>query len=272
VPLLLDHSCDPCLPGGALARVAESGLLLCQSIAARTARAITVATEDYADHSRFLRRLRTPRFIVPHAVRVPLPRPDRVARLRKLYAPNGEKLIGIAARRSAEKGLETLAAALPRVRHRFPDARVLHAGPPEGFGSRGWRQRIQAKIASLGEAWCSLGVLQPDLSAFFAACDVLVVPSLTRLESFGLVQVEAMLCGTPVVASDLPGVRVPVQHTGMGLLAPPGDASALANAVIEVLTHRERFLRPRSAIESEFSSEAHYTAYQRVLDYVGIHD
>jgi glycosyltransferase involved in cell wall biosynthesis len=60
-----------------------------------------------------------------------------------------------------------------------------------------------------------------------------------------MVQVESMLCGTPVVASDLPGVRVPVQATGMGKLAPPGDPRVLAEAILEVLEHRERFLLPR---------------------------
>jgi hypothetical protein len=68
------------------------------------------------------------------------------------------------------------------------------------------------------------------MPAFFAACDVVVVPSLNSTETFGLVQVEAMLCGTPSIASDLPGVRRPPRMTGMGEVVPIGDSSALAEA------------------------------------------
>ena len=56
-----------------------------------------------------------------------------------------------------------------------------------------------------------------QLSNFYSMCDVLTLPSVNSTESFGMVQVEAMLCGTPVVASDIPGVREATRVTGMGL-------------------------------------------------------
>ena len=54
------------------------------------------------------------------------------------------------------------------------------------------------------------------MGSFYTCIDVLVVPSINSTEAFGLVQVEAMMMGVPVVASDLPGVRVPVQKQGWG--------------------------------------------------------
>jgi len=63
-----------------------------------------------------------------------------------------------------------------------------------------------------------------------------VLPSTDRQESFGLVQVEAMLQGVPVVASDLAGMREPVRQTGMGLLSKPGDADDLRACMAKVLT------------------------------------
>jgi len=66
---------------------------------------------------------------------------------------------------------------------------------------------------------------------------VLVIPSLNSTEAFGLVQIEAMINGVPSIASNLPGVRQPVQMHGMGRVTPIGSSSALAEALIEVLSH-----------------------------------
>jgi glycosyltransferase involved in cell wall biosynthesis len=84
--------------------------------------------------------------------------------------------------------------------------------------------------------WHLLGVLSPEeMAAFYPNLDVLVVPSLNSTEAFGLVQIEAMMNGTPCVASALPGVRQPVLTTGMGKVVPIGDANALASAILDIL-------------------------------------
>jgi glycosyltransferase involved in cell wall biosynthesis len=93
--------------------------------------------------------------------------------------------------------------------------------------------------------------------------DVLVLSSINSTESFGMVQVEAMICGTPVVATDLPGVRQPVGSTGMGRVVPIRDAHALAEAVIDML----RDPRPadplaNAALANFYSSEAVAKAYE----------
>ena len=107
-----------------------------------------------------------------------------------------------------------------------PDARVVFAGPYEDVvGEAAYRERLTPAIAALGDRWRFLGVLDPHaMSSFFGAIDVLVVSSINSTESFGLVQVESMLCGTPVVATNLPGVRQPVLTTGMGAIVEPADA------------------------------------------------
>ena len=87
-----------------------------------------------------------------------------------------------------------------------------------------------------GDKWMSTGYLSDeDFLAFFAACDVLVFSSLNSTESFGIVQIEALSQGTPIVASDLPGVRQPVLRTGMGRIVPIRDSQALASAIIDIL-------------------------------------
>jgi glycosyltransferase involved in cell wall biosynthesis len=79
------------------------------------------------------------------------------------------------------------------------------------------------------------------------------------------VQVESMLCGTPVVATDLPGVREAVRRTGMGLIVPPHDPLALADALIRVIRERAQFQRPRAEIAAAFNLDAALEQYEHLF-------
>jgi glycosyltransferase involved in cell wall biosynthesis len=103
------------------------------------------------------------------------------------------------------------------------------------------------------------------MGAFYRACDLTVLPSVNATESFGLVQIEAMMCGTPVVASNLPGVRQPVLTTGMGKIVPIRDPDALAQAVLEVLDKRESFQADPVAIAENYSPDRVAEHYEDVF-------
>ena len=157
---------------------------------------------------------------------------------------------------------------MPRLLKRFPHAKVLFAGPYGNvLGEEAYWQRLQEPIAKLGSRWQFLGQLdQRRIAVFYGACDVLVVPSLNSTESFGLVQVEAMLCGTPAVASNLPGVRQSIKMTGMGEVVDPGSATALYTGLEQVLAHPERYTRPRSEIEALFDLERTTDSYLELFE------
>jgi glycosyltransferase involved in cell wall biosynthesis len=91
-----------------------------------------------------------------------------------------------------------------------------------------------------------------------------VLPSLNSTESFGLVQVESMLCGTPVICSDLPGVRVAPQSTEMGTVVPIGNAQALADAIIKVTDNRPQYVKTRAEIEGHYSTHKTVREYERI--------
>lgn len=83
-------------------------------------------------------------------------------------------------------------------------------------------------------------VADEDLPDYYRLADVTVLPSVTMGEAFGLVLVESMACGTPVIASSLPGVRSVVDHGVNGLLVKPGEPVLLGQAITEILGDEAR--------------------------------
>jgi glycosyltransferase involved in cell wall biosynthesis len=180
----------------------------------------------------------------------------------------GQRIIGMAARLATEKGVEYLVQALPQVLARIPDARLLFVGSYQNVvGEREYAVRILPLIAELKDHWSMLGYLSPvELTAFFKTCEVLVMPSLNSTEGFGLVQVEAMSCGTPVIATDLPGVRVPVKMSGMGRIVPVADAPAIAQAILDILSDPERFRGNYDEIRHKYSPDVIAAGYEKLFE------
>ncbi len=195
--------------------------------------------------------------IIPPPVTLPEVTPAALQEFRERYQipADGTPVIGMAARLAAEKGVEVLIQAMPRVLEKYPNARVLFVGQYQDvLGEEAYARKLEPMIQSLGKSWSFLGILTPqDLAAFFHVCSVVALPSLNGTESFGMVQVEAMTCGTPVVASDLPGVREPVRTTGMGCIVPPGNSLALAAAILEILADPSKFRGDPLRVAEDYS-------------------
>lgn len=265
-PLVIDYACDLQLPGGLSARAIEMAAGWGHGVAAQQAQAMVVSTADYARYSPFASRYLEKMRNIPLTITIPAPDKEAVAALRLQHAAAGEKVIGFAGRMAAEKGIEVLLEATAILRAKGMAVRLLLAGDVHGvIGEAAYQQRILRLMQPLGDHCRVLGVMEPDLSAFYGACDVLALPSLNRTESFGMVQAEAMLCGTPVVASDLPGVRVAVRQTGMGQIAPLGDAAALAAALEEVLMNPQRFTASPETVRCAFAAEHSVAEFERLL-------
>ncbi len=266
-PVVLTYHCDLHLPPGMLNRTANTLVNLSNLAAGHLATAIVAYTQDYADHSPYLSRFRSRLRIIPPPIEVAPVDTTRVAAFRQRWNIQGP-IIGMAARLAAEKGVEILLNALPPILQRYPNARVLYAGQFEHvLGEEAYALRLTPLFEHYRDHWTFLGTLgASDMAAFFANCDVLVVPSLNATESFGMVQVEAMLCGTPCVASALPGVRQPVLQTGMGLVVPIGDSAALAAAILRIVGDRSSYIRPRAEIAAHFSTEHTASAYEALFD------
>lgn len=115
-------------------------------------------------------------------------------------------------------------------------------------------------------------VSDEDLPAYYQASDVFVLPSIALTEAFGVVQIEAMAAGLPVVSTNLPtGVPWVNQDGVSGLVVPPGDASALADAVGRLLANAElrgRLGRNASARAGDlFSLDRMIAAFKDVVEH-----
>jgi glycosyltransferase involved in cell wall biosynthesis len=264
-PVVLTYHCDLHMPVGWINQLAGYVANLAHHLSARFAHAIVHNTRDFAEHSDFLKRYLDKLTVIHPPVTVVPVSEREVQAFREIYGIQpGERVIGMVARLAAEKGVEYLVQALPEIRQRVPGARVVFVGQYENvMGESAYRQKILALIDDLNNQWTFLGVLsEEEKSAFYHVCDVLALPSVNSTESFGMVQVEALACGTPVVATDLPGVRQPVSATGMGEIVPVGDAAALAKAIIKVLECALR-VDPDTArkIEQQYAPETAAKAY-----------
>ena len=192
---------------------------------------------------------------------------EKVNAFKQKNNPAGNyPVIGMATRFAAEKGVDVLLDALPKILERHPHAMVLFAGQYQGvWKEEAYLEQLLPTIQKYQEKgqWRFLGNLSPDeIAAFYPNLDVLVVPSLNSTETFGLVQIEAMLNGTPTVASNLPGVRQPPQMTGMGEVVPIGDAEALADAILKICQNPEKYAGDPDAVAHQFDPKTNAAAYE----------
>jgi glycosyltransferase involved in cell wall biosynthesis len=267
-PVVLTYHCDLQLPHGWFNRVVDAVVFVSNYLAGQLAQAIVAYTQDFAQHSPFLSRFLDKVHVIPPPVIMPVPDAGAVEAFRASHDLAGRPVVGMAARLATEKGVEVLIGAMPRLLEAFPRLKVLFAGQYEGvMGEEAYYERLMPLIDALGEEhWEFLGILgQTEMPPFYAACDVLVVPSLNSTESFGLVQVEAMLCGTPSIASNLPGVRQPPKMTGMGEVTPIGDAQALAEAIIRVIENASDYAQPWQLIADTFSLKRTVSGYEELF-------
>jgi glycosyltransferase involved in cell wall biosynthesis len=133
-----------------------------------------------------------------------------------------------------EKGVHVLLEAMCQVQEAIPSVRLLVAGD----GSYRRELEVRADRLGLRNHVSFLGWIEAaDLRVAYEEAWVLVLPSIWA-EGLGMVLVEAGLMRRPVIGSDLGGIRDIIQHGHNGLLVPPGDSKALAEAILTILTNR----------------------------------
>jgi glycosyltransferase involved in cell wall biosynthesis len=177
--------------------------------------------------------------------------PKQEARAQLGFTPEDQILLFVG-RLAAHKGLETLVQAFARLQSGqlplladrngasadFRKLRLVVVGSDDPqYGEQHEQERIEALTQEMGlgsQVTFAGAINQQELPFYYTASDVCVIPS--HYEPFGLVALEAMACGTPVVATDVGGLKFTVVPEETGLLVPPRDVDALAQAMARVLT------------------------------------
>lgn len=236
--LVPQYHCDLNLGAGLIAKVLQKVAYWSMDRTLQKSSRIVVTTRDYFSNCYFNRH-------APRACEIYPPidqtrfGPKDVSGLRAhLAIEEKTKVIGFVGRVVAEKGLEYLLRSIPLVEEKLDDFVVLVAGEHTKIAGGSVKQDLDVLIENFPGRVKIVGHLRfDDLVAFYNLIDVLALPSVDPLEAFGMVQVEAMLCGTPVVASDMPGVREVINRTGFGRLANKRDPQDIADKIVDLLEH-----------------------------------
>lgn len=260
-PLVVTHHGDAVLPAGWHNRLIEWAVFKVYRTAARYASAVVGYSDDYAAHSEWLRAFSSKVKVIYPPIDVVRPNHPGVVAMREQFGLVGKAVIGYAGRFVEEKRPDLLIETIPFLVEEFPELRIVFAGEYQ-IRYENFFERCAPLIGQFQDRLIFLGELHhpQELADFYALCDVVALPSGT--ECFGMVQAEAMLCGTPVVVSNTPGAREVVRVTGMGKIVPWRGTAALAETIGEVLRDPDAYYRPAETIAAVFNTERTVDAYE----------
>ncbi|MFA6005948.1 MAG: glycosyltransferase family 4 protein [Patescibacteria group bacterium] len=261
------YHCELFFEKGVLSKLIEYVANFSAYLTCMLATKVIAYTEDYATNSPILRH-----FL--HKVIYTLPPVERISpdpAYSKLLTNNyklSTPIIGFSGRVSKEKGITYLLEALALLQEKYPSITLLCIGPfgKDVVGEEPYFEELQHQIQRKKLTVRFLGSrTHEELASFYKAVDVIVLPSTNKTEAFGMVQVEALLAGTPVVASDLPGVRVPIKLSGMGLICKLKDVRDLATTMETVIENRKKYIQLPKKIATIFDIKKTYQFYDQLL-------
>jgi glycosyltransferase involved in cell wall biosynthesis len=212
------------------------------------AKYIIVTQPNYINRSRHLRWHQGKIAVIPLGVTTPL------GLRRDEHTSNQIAFMSVLDKYHEYKGLDTLLRAVALVRDRVPEVKLLVGGGGELIS----RYKQAAKALQICDCVEFLGPLSDRaLARLYRSSCVFALPSLNRLEGFGIVALEALSYGTPVITTQFAGSSEFITRNRAGSIVPPADAEALANAIVALLEDhqgaRAMGLRGAAAVEHEFS-------------------
>ncbi|NLJ60014.1 MAG: glycosyltransferase family 4 protein [Firmicutes bacterium] len=207
--------------------------------------------------------------VIPNGVDPPhLPEQELINEIRSRYAGSGERLVFYVGRLVYEKGVHVLLSSIPKVLEEAKNTRFVIAG--DGYYAGVLREK--ADNLGIGDHVSFVGrISDRERDAFYAIADAAVFPSL--YEPFGIVALEGMARGVPVVVSDTGGLGEVVRHEETGLKVYSGDADSLAWGIKRALLDEslQEKLRRNGPVEvrERFSwdqvADLTFDVYRRVL-------
>ena len=155
---------------------------------------------------------------------------ERDYEFRRQYAADNEKIILFVGRLVYEKGIQHLIAAMPKILEKYHDSKLVIAG------KGGMIDELKAQVNAMGisnKVYFTGYLNSKQVVKMYKCADVAVFPS--TYEPFGIVALEGMLSGTPVVVSDVGGLNEIVQHGENGMKSYAGNPNSLADSIVSLL-------------------------------------
>lgn len=210
--------------------------------------------------------------VIPNGL--PLPKPvsesqrDRVRETAFKATPT-DLVFALVGRISRWKGQLLALEAFVGIAQQYPHTRLVFIGsaPPN---QEHFEENLHAEINRLGIQHQVVHLpFQEDIQSYWASIDVALVPS-TEPEPFGLVAVEAMLAGKPVIGAHHGGLTEIVDHEATGFLVKPGDVTSLREAMTFFITHREAAARMgengKARARTHFSVQSYTRAFETLFE------
>lgn len=200
--------------------------------------AIISPSEYYINESKFLRKYREKIVVIPNGINyrdfnISYSKEDC---RKKLCLPLNKKILLFFGYLSPYKGPEVLLKAMPKIIKNVSDVELVFAGK----GVMHDELEILSKKIRVKKNVRFVGFVEDGLKPlYYKAADVFILPSTMNTESFGIVNLEAMACGVPIVASNIGGIPDIVKDGENGLLVQPKNTEALANAIIYLLENED---------------------------------
>ncbi|HEY2461332.1 MAG TPA: glycosyltransferase family 4 protein [Candidatus Acidoferrum sp.] len=180
--------------------------------------------------------------------------------------PPGRVILAVGRWLSTEryKGMDTLITALPRLLMEFPDLQLVAVGEGD---DRAWLERLAEQSGVRLHVHFLGGLSYAELAACYSACEIFALPS--KGEGFGLVYLEAMACGKPVIGGAHGGAPEVIEDGKTGYLVEHGDAGQLATSLETLLADpamaREMGARGKQRVEREFRFTVFAKSLKKIL-------
>jgi len=180
--------------------------------------------------------------------------------------PQGQVVLTVGRWRADEryKGMDTLITALPRLLPRWPELQLVAVGDGD---DRAWLEDLAEETGVDRHVHFLSGLSYEDLAACYGHCELFALPS--KGEGFGLVYLEAMACGKPVIGGAHGGAPEVIEDGKTGYVVPYGDAAQLATAMETLLDdaalRAEMGRRGKQRVENEYKFSIFATSFRKIL-------
>ncbi len=240
IPYMLTYHGDPQANYGSFSRRMSISLysVFLHNKLLSCAKVIVSPSEYYIDESRFLGKYRDKIAVIPNGINVKDfdTQCSKEECKEKLGLPLDKKILLFFGYLSPYKGPDILVRAMPKILKNVPDTELVFVG--KGV-MRDELEMLSKRLGAEKNVKFAGFVKGSSKPFYYKAADVFVLPSIMSTESFGIVNLEAMACGVPIVASKIGGIPDVVKDGENGLLVPPKDSDRLASAIIYLLENED---------------------------------